>query len=184
MLSHGPNLGLTERIQRFTESARHVHLSTTIKDIICRLQLNCKDFKQHLNLQQRIRPVEAVWKAWVAKGRARGLRNSARRFKVVKLVSIVVLLTTAAFWSCLAPFDIVVRFIVAVGAVVVMLQTLHAINYASAAVFGALALLYNPAVPVFSFAGDWQRFVMAASVIPFLISLAWRDQGQAVPISS
>jgi hypothetical protein len=144
MLSHGPNLGLTERIQRFTESARNVHLSTTIKDKICRLQLNCKDFKQHLNLQQRIRPVEAVWKAWVAKGRARGLRNSARRFNLLKLVSIVVLLTTAAFWSCLAPFDIVVRFIVAVGAVVVMLQTLHARNYASAAVFGALALLYQP----------------------------------------
>ena len=84
---------------------------------------------------------EAVWKEWLAKGHAREQRNSARRFKVVKLVSIVVLLTTAAFWSCLAPFDIVVRFIVAVGAVVVMLQTLHARNYASAA---ALALLYQP----------------------------------------
>jgi hypothetical protein len=128
-------------------------------------------------------PDEAVWKAWVAKGRASERRHSARRFTVVKLVSIVVLLTTAAVWSNLAPLDIVVRFIVAVCAAAVMLQTFRARNYAFAAVFGALALLYNPLVSVFSFAGDWQRFVTAASVIPFLIALAWRDVGQADPIS-
>jgi len=127
---------------------------------------------------------EAVWKEWLAKGHAREQRNSARRFNLLKLVSIVVLLATAAVGPDLAQVDIVVRFIVAVSAVALMLQVFGARNYASAAVFGALGLLYNPVVPVFRFAGDWQRFVMAASVIPFLISLAWRDQGQAVPISS
>ena len=65
---------------------------------------------------------EAVWQAWVAKGRARERRGSTTRFKVVKLVSAAMLLATAAFASNLASFDVIIRFVVALGAVVVMLQ--------------------------------------------------------------
>jgi hypothetical protein len=55
----------------------------------------------------------------------------------------------------------------------VMLQAFPARQYAFATVFGALALLYNPVAPTFSFAGDWQRVVVMASAIPFAGSLAW-----------
>jgi hypothetical protein len=134
-----------------------------------------RGFQKALEPPVASRPDEAVWKAWVGKGRSRERRNSARRVTVVKLVSTAVLLTAVAFWYRLAPFDVVIRFVVAVGAMVVMLQALHARHYAGAVVFGALALLYNPAIPIFRFAGDWRRFGVAASVIPFLISLAWRD---------
>ena len=118
---------------------------------------------------------DAVWRAWVAKGRARERRNAARRFMIVKLFSIVALLATAALWPNLAPFDVLVRFLVAIGSVISILQAFPARHYAFAVLFAALALLYNPVVPVFAFVGDWQRFLVAASAIPFIISLASRD---------
>jgi uncharacterized protein DUF6804 len=118
---------------------------------------------------------EAVWRAWVAKGRVRDRRSSAGRIKAVKWVSIVGLLAAAGFWSHLAPFEVVIRFLVTASAMVVMFQAFQAKYYAVAAVFGALALLYNPVLPVFSFSGDWQRALVVASATPFVASLAWRN---------
>ena len=55
-----------------------------------------------------------------------------------------------------------------------MLQALHVRHYAFAAVFGALALLYNPVTPVLSFSGDWHRALVFVSAVPLVASLAWR----------
>jgi len=116
---------------------------------------------------------EAVWRAWVAKGRAQDRLGCAKRIKAVKWVTIAGLLGAAALWSHLAPFEAGVRLLVAAGAMVAMFQTIQAKNYAFAIVFGALALLYNPIAPAFLFSGDWQRAVVAASAVPFVASLAW-----------
>ena len=113
------------------------------------------------------------WQAWVAKGRSRDLRKSAARVKAVKWVAIAVLLVTAAQGSHLTPYHVVFRFVVAGAALVVMSQALHVKNYALAAVFGVVALLYNPVVPAFNLSGDWQRAVAVASALPFLASLVW-----------
>ena len=115
---------------------------------------------------------EAVWQAWLEKGRAQDRRGSAARLRAVKWVSLAGLLVVAGLWSHLAPYDVVARFVVAVGAIVVMLHAIHAGHYASAAVFGVLALLYNPVAPMFSFSGDLPRAVVLASAIPFVASLA------------
>jgi hypothetical protein len=80
-----------------------------------------------------------------------------------------------ALWSRLGSYDVVFRFIVAGGAIVVMVHTIHARHYAFAALFGALALLYNPVAPVFSFSGDWQRVIAVVSAGPFVASLASRN---------
>lgn len=45
---------------------------------------------------------EAVWKAWLAKGRARDRRNTAALMKVVKWAGIAVLLAAALLWFNLA----------------------------------------------------------------------------------
>ena len=118
---------------------------------------------------------EAVWQAWVEKGRAQERRSSAARLKAVKWVSLAGLLAVAGLWSHLAPYDVVVRFVVAAGAIVVMLHAIHGGHYAFAALFAALALLYNPLAPVFSFSGDWQRALVVASAAPFVASLASRN---------
>lgn len=117
---------------------------------------------------------EGVWQAWVAKGRAQDRRSGAALAKAVTWVSIAGLLAAAGLWSHRAPYEIVLRFIVAAGAIVVMFQAFQARHYAFTAVFGALALLFNPVVPVFSFSGDWQRVLVIASAVPFIASLAWR----------
>lgn len=117
---------------------------------------------------------EVAWRAWGAKGRAQDRRDSATRVKAVKWVSIAVLLIAAGLWPQLTPYEVVVRFLVAAGAIVVMFEAFQARNYAVAAVFAALALLYNPVAPVFSFSGDWQRALVVASAVPFVVSLAWR----------
>lgn len=118
---------------------------------------------------------EAVWEAWMVRGQAQDRRGSASRVKAVKWVSAAALLAAAGLWSQLTPYEVVVRFCVAAGAIVLMFQAFHARHYAFAAVFGALALLYNPVADVFSFSGDWQRAVLVASAIPFVASLAWRN---------
>jgi hypothetical protein len=118
---------------------------------------------------------ETVWQIWVAKGRARERRSNDAGLKAVKWVSIVALVAAAVLWSQLAGYDVAFRFMVAAASTVVMFQAFRTGHYVSAAVFGAMVLLYNPVAPVFGFAGDWQRALVLASVFPFVASLIWRD---------
>lgn len=85
------------------------------------------------------------------------------------------LLALVGFWSQLTPYDAVVRFMLAASSIVVMFYAIQAGQYVFAVVFGALALLYNPIAPVFSFSGGWQRAVVLASAAPFMASLASRN---------
>jgi len=118
---------------------------------------------------------EAVWRAWVARGRAHDRRGSAARISAVKWASIAAL-GAAALWSHLAPLEVAVRFLVTAGAMVVLFQALQARYYSVSAVFGALAVSYNPVAPVFSFSGDWQRVLVVVSTLPFVASLSWRNE--------
>ena len=97
----------------------------------------------------------------------------------MKWASIAALLAAAGLWSHLAPFEFAVRFLVTAGAMVVMFQAFQLRRYAVAALFGALALFYNPVAPAFNFSGDWQRAVVVASAIPFVASLALRNATKA-----
>lgn len=115
---------------------------------------------------------EAVWQRWAEKGRARDRRNSAARLMAVKWISFAALVVVAGLWSHVAaPYDVMARFIVAAGAMVMMFHAIHGGHYALAAVFAVVALLYNPVAPVFSFSGDRPRAVVLASAIPFVASL-------------
>lgn len=118
---------------------------------------------------------EAAWQAWVAKGHTLERRRSSARVKAAKLVSIAGLLAAAGLWSHVTPYEVVVRFIVAAAALVVMLAAFNAKQYLIAAVSATLVLLYNPLAHVFTFSGDWQRALVLASAVPFAVSLAWRS---------
>ncbi len=118
---------------------------------------------------------EAVWQAWIAKGRARDRQSRETRTKVLMWGSIVALLAIAWLWSQLASYDTLIRFVVAAAAIGMMFDAFNKRQYALVAVFAALVLLYNPVAPVFSFSGNWQRALVVASAIPFATSLAWRD---------
>jgi len=121
---------------------------------------------------------QAVWNAWVTRGRAKEARGHEMRIKAAKWISIVGLLAAAGLWAYVTPYEVGIRFLAAGGASIVMVQAFQAQRYAFAAVFGALVLLYNPVVPVFSLSGDWQRAVVIASTVPFFASLIWREARQ------
>ena len=123
---------------------------------------------------------EVGWEAWRTKGRLQEERRSRVRVEVVKAASIVGLLAAAALWSYVAPYEIAVRFAVAAASIFVMFQALRSRHYVLAALFGALVLLYNPIVPVFNASDDLQRFLLAISSTPFIVSLGWKDARQPV----
>jgi hypothetical protein len=116
----------------------------------------------------------AALRAWVAQVPEDWRGNSTLR-KAVKWSSIVGLLALAGLWSRVTPFEVLVRFLVDAGAILVMARAILARRYAVAAVATAFALLYNPMAPVFGLSGDWQRAALVASAVPFLVSLVWRD---------
>ena len=118
---------------------------------------------------------ERAWQAWVVKGRTQDRRRSAGFMKGLQWVSIAGLLAAIGYWPHLGPYDVVVRFVVAAGALAMMFQALRSRHYVVAPVFGALVLLYNPVVPVFGFSGQWQSALVVASAVPFVASLAWRQ---------
>ena len=120
---------------------------------------------------------EAVWQAWVVKGRWQEERGNAARLEAAKWMSLAGLLMAAAagVWSHLTPYDVVVRFLVAAGALVLMSNAFHNRQYAIATLFGLIAMLYNPVAAVFGFAGEWQRALVVASALPFVASITWRN---------
>lgn len=118
---------------------------------------------------------EAVWQAWIAKGRTQDRHDSASRIKAVKWISIAGLLAAAGLWPQLARYEVAVRFLVAMGALALMVHAFETHRYALTGVFGALAFLYNPVMPVFGLSGNWQHALVLASTIPFALSLTWRN---------
>jgi uncharacterized protein DUF6804 len=118
---------------------------------------------------------ERAWQAWLTKGRLLEERSARVRLETVKLASIAGLLAGAGLWSYIEPYEIALRFGVAAAAIFVMFHALRSRRHIFAALFGALALLYNPVLPLFSASGDLQRLLLAIGATPFIASLGWRD---------
>ncbi|HXS97489.1 MAG TPA: hypothetical protein VN736_22980 [Candidatus Limnocylindrales bacterium] len=118
---------------------------------------------------------EAVWQAWLAKGRDAEQRRSRAAHTAMCWGSIIALLATAGLGLQLTRYEVVVRFVVSAAAVAMMLQVLRRREFALATLFGALVALYNPIVPAFSFSGGLERGFVAASAIPFIARLLWRN---------
>lgn len=117
---------------------------------------------------------EAGWPEWAVDYPPESRGRSTVR-KAAKWASIAGLLVLGGLWSRVTPFEVVARFLVDAGAILVIAQALLARHYTIAAVSGALVLLYNPLAPVLELSGGWQRAVLVAGATPFLVLLAWRD---------
>jgi hypothetical protein len=132
---------------------------------------------------------ETVWHAWLNKNLIQERQRSAARIKAVKWACIGVLMATAAvssyvFSPYVSAYQAVVRFAIALGAIVMMFESLRTRQYAFTGLFAAVVLLFNPVVPIFTFAGNWA--ILLAAVLPFVASLAWmkeRTERAAVPTS-
>jgi len=95
--------------------------------------------------------------------------------KIMKWISMAVLLTAAMLWGSTVNSEFpqfLLGFVVCFGAGVVVMQAAQAKKYAWAGGFATLALLFNPLVPVLPFDGEWGRWLVLVSVVPFAVSLA------------
>lgn len=90
--------------------------------------------------------------------------------KIMKWVSVAALLL-GLLWRSSPSYQLLLQFVVSVGAILVVLQAARAAKYFWAIGFSAIAVLYNPIVPV-ALSRDiflWLNFVCLAT---FALSLA------------
>ncbi len=91
--------------------------------------------------------------------------------KTMKYVSIAALLLTALFWGQAPAYNLLLRFLVTLGAVVVATQALRAKKYYWTAGFYTVAVLFNPFAAVFTLSGKLSFTVVLAAAVPFAVSL-------------
>ena len=93
------------------------------------------------------------------------------RTMIVKWVSIASLLFCVMFWNSAANYQLALNVVVSVAAAVVAVQAFQAKKHPWAAGFLAIALLFNPAVPVFGLAGGVSLMFVLLATGAFAVSL-------------
>jgi hypothetical protein len=91
--------------------------------------------------------------------------------QVMKWVSIVALLLAVVFRQAAPAYQSELNLLVCAAAVVVLIQAFRAKKYGWAAGFLGIALLFNPAMPVFGLAGGLGLSLVTLAIAPFAISL-------------
>lgn len=92
--------------------------------------------------------------------------------KIMKWISSVALLLMAVFSGGPQSYNLLFSFLVFMGAVIVLQQAVGAREYLWAAGFVAIALLFNPVVPIPRPTGDLFLLMIFVCLAPFAISLA------------
>ena len=90
----------------------------------------------------------------------------------MKLVSIAALLLAALSWRSATNYQLLLDSAVFMGALVVAQQAVRAAHYFWTAAFVAIALLFNPVVPVPRPTGDLFLLMIFVCLAPFAFSLA------------
>ena len=122
---------------------------------------------------------EGVWNAWIQKNVRQEHERAASRTKSVKWICIGVLIAAAIFSATFftAPdsvYQISVRFVILLGGLALLLQSLRTRQYAFTALFAGIMLLFNPLLPGFAFSGKW--VILLVSLVPFAASLIWMKE--------
>jgi len=93
--------------------------------------------------------------------------------KIAKWICIAALLLTVGFWPSAVNHQLLLNVVVCAGALVIVMQAVRVKEYRWAVGFIALALLFNPVLPVFRLSGGLQLLLVAACIMPFAISLSY-----------
>lgn len=91
--------------------------------------------------------------------------------KVMKWISGAALLLATVFWSVALDYELLLTVVVFMGAVVVLQQAVKERRYVWAVWFAAIALVFNPAAPLFQVSGNWFRLTAVACTAMFAISV-------------
>jgi hypothetical protein len=90
---------------------------------------------------------------------------------MMKWVSIIALLSAATFWQYAPTYQLPLRFVVGVGAILVATQAVRAKRNAWATGFYAIAAVFNPFVPAISMSGKPALLAVVGTAAAFAISL-------------
>jgi|SRR5579871_1295103 len=93
------------------------------------------------------------------------------RTRVVKCLCFAVLFVAFVFSQWIADYEFPLRAVVCPGAAVVALQALHSAKHRWAICFLAIALLFNPAIPVFPLANGLGLVAIVLAAVAFSVSL-------------
>ena len=91
--------------------------------------------------------------------------------EVMKWACVGALLLAAVFRGPAANYQTELNVVVSIAAAVVFIQAVQARKFRWAAGFVAMALLFNPVVPVFRLAGGVGLSLVVLAIAPFAISL-------------
>ena len=122
---------------------------------------------------------QTVWRTWLNKNRLQELQRAALRMKAVKWACISMLMVAAVispyvFAPYSSAFQVVVRFAVAPGAIVLIAESLRPGRYVFAGLFAGIVLLFNPVLPPLDLSEN--RLIVLMSVLPFIASLIWMKE--------
>jgi hypothetical protein len=120
-----------------------------------------------------------MWRTWLNKNRLQELHRTAHRMKALKWACMGMLIVAAVvspyvFATYSSAFQTVVRFAVALGAIVLIAESLRRGRYVFAGLFAGIVLLFNPVLPALDLSGN--RLIVVFSVLPFLASLIWMKE--------
>jgi hypothetical protein len=130
---------------------------------------------------------EVAWDAWITKGKARERRGADRRLTALKWATIAALTFTGSVWGGLPTWsEIAMLSLVSLSGMAMAIRYGSTYRkYIAAAVFFAIAMLYNPVFPFVAFAGDWQqRVAVLLTIVPFAMALGRRGGVERHPGSN
>jgi hypothetical protein len=93
------------------------------------------------------------------------------RIRVVKWLCIAVLFVAFVLWQWIADYEFPLRAFVCSGAAVVAIRAFHSAKRRWTIGFLAIALLFNPAIPVFQLANRLGLVAMVLTAAAFAVSL-------------
>ncbi len=91
---------------------------------------------------------------------------------VMKWIASSALLLATVFWGVALDYELLLTVVVFLGAIVVLQQAVSERRFIWAGGFAAIALVFNPAAPLFQASGGWFRMTALACTALFAISLA------------
>jgi len=93
------------------------------------------------------------------------------RIRLVKWLCIAVLFVAFVLWQWIADYEFPLRVVVCSGAAVVAVQAFHSARNRWAICFLSIALLFNPAIPVFPLANRLGLGAIVLAAAAFAVSL-------------
>jgi Sec-independent protein secretion pathway component TatC len=94
------------------------------------------------------------------------------RIRVVKWLCVAVLFVAFVLWQFIAAYEFPVRAVVCAGAAVVAVQAFHSASRGWTICFLAIALLFNPAIPVLPLANTLGLVAIVGAAAAFAVSLS------------